>query len=229
MTKIALVTGANKGIGFEISRQLGKKGFTVLIGARDAQKGKAAADSLKKENIDAIFLPLDVSKKESILDAKQWVEKTYGKLDVLINNAGIISHKNLYEADSQEMTDVLQTNFHGPLLMNSIFLPVLKKASNARIINLSSGMGAMDDLSGTYGSYRLSKAGLNMQTILLASELASIGIKVMAMCPGWVQTDMGGKSAPRSVEKGAETAVWLAEAAEVETGKFYRDKRIISW
>lgn len=229
MNKIALITGANKGIGFEISRQLGKKGFTVLIGARDTKKGTAAADSLKRENIDAVFLPLDVTKRESILEAKQLVEKTYSKLDVLINNAGIIGHKNLSQADSQEMTDVLQTNFHGPLLMNAIFLSLLKKASNARIINLSSGMGAMDDLSGTYGSYRLSKAGLNMQTILLASELASTGIKMMAMCPGWVQTDMGGKSAPRSVEKGAETAVWLAEAAQAESGKFYRDKKIIPW
>lgn len=229
MATIALVTGANKGIGYEVVRQLGKKGFTVLLGARDQQKGEMAVAKLKLEGVEAIFVLLDVTQDDSVRQAKEWVEVKYGKLDVLVNNAGIVSRKGLSEEEIGEMKRVMETNFYGPMRMNSVFLPLLKKAGNARIINVSSGMGALDDLSGGYAAYRLSKAGLNAQTILLANELAGTGIKVFAMCPGWVKTDMGGISAPRSVEKGAETIVWLAESKESISGSFYRDKKQISW
>jgi NAD(P)-dependent dehydrogenase (short-subunit alcohol dehydrogenase family) len=229
MSKIALVTGANRGIGYEIVKQLGYKGFTVLLGARDEQKGETAAARLKAENIDVQFVSLDITKEESVRQAREWLEVKYGKLDVLINNAGIISQKSLTEVETEEVKKIMETNFYGPMRMNSVFLPLLKKASHAKIINMSSGMGALEDLSGGYASYRLSKAGLNAQTILLSNELAGTGVKVFAMCPGWVKTDMGGASAPRSVEQGADTAVWLASTEEAQTGKFYRDRKVINW
>jgi NAD(P)-dependent dehydrogenase (short-subunit alcohol dehydrogenase family) len=229
MSKIALITGANKGIGYEISRQLGLKGFTVLLGARDKSKGEVAIARLKKEGVEAILVSLDVSKEESVREAKEWVETKYGKLDVLINNAGIVSQKGLTETSTEEVKKVMETNFYGPMRMSIIFLPLLKKAKNAKIINMSSGMGALDDLSGGYAAYRLSKAGLNAQTILLSNELTDTGIKVFAMCPGWVKTDMGGASAPRSVEQGADTAVWLATTEEGESGMFYRDRKSINY
>jgi NAD(P)-dependent dehydrogenase (short-subunit alcohol dehydrogenase family) len=229
MSTIALVTGANRGIGYEIAKQLGHKGFTVLLGARDEQKGEIAAARLKAEGVEVQFVLLDITKDESVRQAKEWVEVKYGKLDVLVNNAGIISQKNLMEVETEEVKKVMETNFYGPMRVNTVFLPLLKKSKKAKIINMSSGMGALDDLSGGYAGYRLSKAGLNAQTILLANELSGTGIRVFAMCPGWVKTDMGGASAPRSVEQGADTAVWLASTEEGQTGKFYRDRKVISW
>ena len=229
MSKIALITGANKGIGYEIAKQLGQKGFTVLLGARDEDKGATAVSKLKTDKIDAELVVLDVSKEESVREAKEWIDTKYGKLDVLINNAGIISQKNLAEVNTEEVKTVMETNFYGPMRMNTFFLPLLKKTKNAKIINMSSGMGALQDLSGGYAAYRLSKAGLNAQTILLANELSGTGIKIFAMCPGWVKTDMGGTSAPRSVEQGADTATWLASTEEGVSGKFYRDRKIINW
>jgi len=129
-----------------------------------------------------------------------------------------------------ETADAMKTNFMGPVRTSKYFMPLLKKSADARIINLSSGMGELSSLqSGGYGAYRLSKTSLNAFTILLASELQQEGIKVFALCPGWVQTDMGGKGATRSVEKGAETAVWLATDKQSLNGKFYRDKKVIDW
>lgn len=131
--------------------------------------------------------------------------------------------------DLSEINDAMNTNFMGPIRMSKFLLPLLKKSDDARIINLSSGMGELSSLrSGGYGAYRLSKTSLNAFTILLASELES-AVKVFAMCPGWVQTDMGGKGAPRTVAQGAETAVWLATDSKPVTGKFYRDKKVIDW
>jgi NAD(P)-dependent dehydrogenase (short-subunit alcohol dehydrogenase family) len=170
-----------------------------------------------------------VSNEDSVRQAKDWVQEKYGKLDVLVNNAGIISHKGLVEVETEEVKNTMETNFYGPMRMNHYFIPLLKKGSSAKIINISSGMGALDDLHGGYAAYRLSKAGLNAQTILLANELKSTGIKVFAVCPGWVKTDMGGQGASRPVEKGAETPVWLATTEEGLTGKFYRDKKVIAY
>ena len=135
----------------------------------------------------------------------------------------------LQSVNIEEVKRIMETNFYGPMRMNKTFLPLLKKSDEARIINISSGMGALNSLTGGYAGYRLSKTGLNAQTILLSHELKQTGIKVFSVCPGWVKTDMGGKSAPRPVEKGAETAVWLATEKNPASGKFFRDKKIISW
>lgn len=230
---VVLVTGANRGIGFEICQQLAALGHNVILTARHGDKGATAAKSLDG-SVD--FIQLDVTSDDSVTRCAADVEERYGRLDVLINNAAIIKPdpkekaKSLKTATANEIKIVMETNFFGPLRMNHAFLPLLLQSREGRIINMSSGMGELDDLKyGGYAGYRLSKAGLNAQTIQLAAELKTTNIKVNAMCPGWVRTDMGGASASRSVSRGAETAVWLATTATIPTGKFWRDKKEISW
>ena len=227
MELIILVSGGNRGIGKEICRQLAYMGHTVYLGSRDIRAGESVADSLKG---NVIPVRLDVTNEEDIRAAYSKIEADQGRLDVLINNAGIyIGSKGLRNPDLKAIRDTFEANFFGPIHMNSIFLPLLKNSNQGRIINISSGMGALKDLTGGYAGYRLSKTGLNAQTILLANELSGDGIRVNSMCPGWVRTDMGGAGASRSVEKGAETAVWLATEKDIPTGKFFRDKKVIPW
>ena len=227
--KTALVTGANKGIGFEIVRQLLAKGLRVFLTARDAAAGKEAASSLGG---DVRFLQMDVSDDASI----QQGAKTYGELsdllDVLINNAGIYPDENfdILTISREQLVETFQTNTFGPAKVTQAFLPFLKKSSAPRIINISSGYGEIGGLSYKVPSYCLSKLALNGVTIMLDQALRSERIAVYAMCPGWVRTDMGGANAPRSVKEGADTAVWLAtDAPQTLSGKFFRDRRVIGW
>ena len=227
--RIALVTGGNRGIGLGIVEGLVREGFHVIMASRSWEMGKLAVDYLEElsENVD--LMQLDVTDPENIRKAAKYVGKNYSCLDVLINNAGIIGKdpKALKEADVSQVKNIMETNYYGPMRMSNAFLPLLRKSNDARIINVSSGMGALNDLFGGYAAYRLSKAGLNAQTILLSNDLIGEGIKVFAMCPGWVRTEMGGAEAHRSVEQGADTAIWLSSTSEAETGKFYRDRQVI--
>jgi NAD(P)-dependent dehydrogenase (short-subunit alcohol dehydrogenase family) len=214
--KTALVTGANKGIGYEIVRQLAAKGLRVFLTARNAVQ----------------FLQMDVSDDASIEDAA----KTYGELsatlDVLINNAAIYPDKNvdILTISRAQLVETFQTNTFGPLKVTQAFLPFLKKSSAARIINISSGYGEIGGLSREVPSYCLSKLTLNGVTIMLDQALRSEGVAVYVMCPGWVRTDMGGANASRSVEEGADTAVWLAtDASQDSSGKFFRDRKVVGW
>lgn len=225
--KIALVTGANRGIGKEIARQLADLGWQVIATARDVAKAEKAAMEIGN---GAIGMVLDVLDENSVRLAAVEVQRRFDKLDALINNAGVIGNRSMLDFDLGQVTSVMDTNFMGPIRTAKYFMPLLNRSPDARIINLSSGMGELASLEqGGYAGYRLSKTSLNAFTILLASELKSGNVKVMAMCPGWVKTDMGGAGATRSVQKGAETAVWLATAREVQSGKFYRDKKVINW
>lgn len=227
MSKVILVTGANRGIGLEICRQLLRRGHQVVLTARNETKGFNATTGLKG---NVVFHVLDVTSQSSVNELFSFVKNEFHKLDVLINNAGVSGKSiDLATANINEVKRIMETNFYGPMRMNQSFIPLLRDSDDARIINVSSGMGALGSLTGGYAGYRLSKAGLNAQTILLSHELKHSGIKVFSMCPGWVKTDMGGSSAPRTVEKGAETAVWLATENNLTTGRFYRDKKIISW
>lgn len=229
MDRVVLVTGGNRGIGLEIYRLLAVAGHNVILGSRDLQKGQKAGDMLKGK-VEAI--QLDVINSGHIQDAVSFIEKAYGKLDVLINNAGIgIGSKGASDADLDDVKQIMETNFYGAWYVSQAMIPLLRKSNDGRIINMSSGMGALNDLTGDYAGYRLSKTALNGLTILMVNELNQEEIIVVAMSPGWVRTDMGGAGAPRTVEQGAETAVWLATAsrADIETGKFYRDRRIILW
>jgi NAD(P)-dependent dehydrogenase (short-subunit alcohol dehydrogenase family) len=228
--KTALITGGNRGIGFETARQLAAEGFHVVIGARSEQHGHKAVRDLQQAG-KATFLALDVSDSRSIAAAASMFAQE-GQLDVLINNAGIYPDEgtSILTISRERMIATFQTNTFGALEVTQAFLPYLKKSKAGRVINLSSGYGQLDGLSASAPSYCLSKLALNGLTIMLAEALKPHCIAVNSMCPGWVKTDMGGSAAPRSVQEGADTAVWLAtEAGQELTGKFYRDRKEIPW
>jgi NAD(P)-dependent dehydrogenase (short-subunit alcohol dehydrogenase family) len=225
--KVILVTGGNRGIGREICRQMAKLSWQVVVASRQPEAARTVCDEVGH---DAFPVQLDVNDEESVKRAAETVSEKFGKLDVLVNNAAIMGNASLRSFNLAEIEEAMRTNFMGPVRTSKYFMPLLKKSPDARIVNLSSGMGEFESLrAGGYGAYRLSKTSLNAFTILLAAELEATGIKVFAMCPGWVQTDMGGKGATRPVEKGAETAVWLAADKHPVSGKFYRDKKVIDW
>jgi NAD(P)-dependent dehydrogenase (short-subunit alcohol dehydrogenase family) len=230
--RIVLITGANRGIGLESARQLARRGFHVVIAARHEGAGREAVTAINAEGGKATFLPLDVSRSDSVLAAAGAFSGVAGHLDVLINNAGIYPDQGLtiLTLPRGHLAQTFQTNTFGPLEVTQAFLPFLRKAGASRVINVSSGYGQLDGLSPDVPSYCLSKLALNGLTLLLARALRADAIAVNAMCPGWVRTDMGGPNAARSVAEGADTAVWLAaEAPQALTGKFFRDQQEIPW
>jgi NAD(P)-dependent dehydrogenase (short-subunit alcohol dehydrogenase family) len=232
MAKTVLITGANRGIGLETARQLVGKGFEVFIGTRNLANGEKAASALRKKGGPVSPLELDVADSASIASAANNLAKMTSHLDVLINNAGIYPDEgsSILTAPRDQLVATFQTNTFGAIAVVQAFLPLLRKARDARIINLSSGLGQLDGMSPNIPTYSLSKLAINGVTILLAAALRPENISVNSMCPGWVRTDMGGPSAPRSVEEGADTAVWLASEAPHElTGKFFRDRHEIPW
>jgi NAD(P)-dependent dehydrogenase (short-subunit alcohol dehydrogenase family) len=229
--KTAVVTGANKGIGHEVARQLGTKGFHVFVGARNSANGRMATEALRKNGAMATFVSLDVSDPESIRNAVRFVSAAADHLDVLVNNAGVIleGDNSITQLEAETVTQTFQTNTLGPLLVTQAFLPLLSKSNHPRVINVSSGGGQLADGMDTWApAYCLSKTALNAVTCLFAAALPNFSIN--SVCPGWVRTDMGGANATRSVEQGAETIVWLAtEAPATLTAKFLRDRKVIAW
>jgi NAD(P)-dependent dehydrogenase (short-subunit alcohol dehydrogenase family) len=227
--KTVLVTGANKGIGFEIVRQLLGKGHRVFLTARNPTAGKRAVSSLQG---DVHFLQMDVTNDTSIENAAIAYNQQGETLDVLINNAAIYPDEkfDILTITRQQLVKTFQTNTFGPLAVTRAFLPFLKKSTDPRIINISSGYGAIHGVTHTVPSYCLSKLTLNGLTIMLDQTLRPDGFAVYVMCPGWVRTDMGGANATRSVEEGADTAVWLATDAPKDlSGRFFRDRQAIGW
>jgi NAD(P)-dependent dehydrogenase (short-subunit alcohol dehydrogenase family) len=231
-SRVVLITGANRGIGCETARQLAAKGFHVIIGARKIEAAQEAASEISKSGVKASPLAIDVSDTASIRAAATGFGRLADRLDVLINNAGIYPDEGLsiLTVSRERLADTFHTNTFGPVEVTQAFLPWLRKAGNARVINVSSGYGQLGGLAPDVPSYCLSKLTLNGVTIMLASALRADGISVNSMCPGWVRTDMGGPNATRSVEQGADTGVWLAsEAPQTETGKFFRNRKPIEW
>jgi NAD(P)-dependent dehydrogenase (short-subunit alcohol dehydrogenase family) len=240
--KVALISGANKGIGFETARQLGKQGITVLLGARDVAKGEAAAEQLKKEGIDARAVKFDVINAADVKAAAQKIEKEFGKLDILINNAGVmfepIGGNNTSTVPEDVVRKTFDTNFFSAISVTNAFLPLLKKSEAGRIVNVSSILGSLT-LHATEGSpiyeakalaYDASKAALNAFTIHLAHELKGTKIKVNSAHPGWVKTDMGTDAAPMDTVDGAKTEVELATlGADGPTGGFFHMGEALSW
>ena len=222
--RVALVTGANRGIGREIARQLGRDhGFTVIAGARDPDRMEPA------ENVVAV--QLDVNDADSVGAAVAGIEDGRGRLDVLVNNAGIHGEPSgVADYDLALAHDVIETNVFGPWRLIQAALPLLRQSPSPRIVNVSSGSGQLADMGGGRTAYRLSKAALNALTRTLAADEAEGKILVNSVCPGWVRTDMGTAAAPRSVEEGADTAVWLATLPDDgPSGGFFRDRSPIPW
>jgi NAD(P)-dependent dehydrogenase (short-subunit alcohol dehydrogenase family) len=231
--KTVLVTGANKGIGYEIVRQMARAGWRVFLGARDRQRGEQARARLAEEKLNVDFLELDVSRPESIAQAAERLTGELSSLDALVNNAGVLNDEgaSIVNIDPDLIHRTLDTNTFGPLRLTQRLLPLLEKAADGgRVINLSSGLGQLDDMEDGYPAYGLSKTALNVVTRKFASALKGKKIAVNSVCPGWVKTDMGGAGAHRTVEQGADTVVWLATEAPSElTGQFLRDRKPLPW
>jgi NAD(P)-dependent dehydrogenase (short-subunit alcohol dehydrogenase family) len=229
--KTALVTGANKGIGYEVARQLTGKGFHVFVGARKRDAGRKAANEIAKAGGRATFLEIDVADNASVSAAAHEFSECADHLDVLVNNAGIIvdGDNEILEVSDDLFRKTLETNTLGPLRVTRAFAPLLAKSKAPRVINVSSGGGQLTGgADGWSPAYCISKTALNGVTSQLATALPKVAVN--SVCPGWVRTDMGGQSATRSVEEGADTIVWLAsDAPQKLTGKFLRDRKEIPW
>jgi NAD(P)-dependent dehydrogenase (short-subunit alcohol dehydrogenase family) len=229
--KTVLVTGANKGIGREVARQLAAKDFHVFVGARNAKAGRKSAEEIAKEGGKARFLEIDVADIDSVTTAAREFSHIEDHLDVLVNNAGIIVDGDdaILETSDDLVRKTLETNTLGPLRVTRAFVPLLRKSKAPRVINVSSGGGQLTGgADGWAPAYCISKTALNGVTVQLAAALPKFAVN--SVCPGWVRTDMGGKNASRSVEEGADTIVWLAgEAPQDLTGKFLRDRKEIPW
>lgn len=234
-TKTALVTGANRGIGFEIARQLAAQGMTVLAGARSEEKAQSAAAAFAKTGATVVPIVLDVADAARIPIVLAEIEKRHGPIDVLVNNAAIlIDGPGGFNASLFEMTDdtlrrTWETNVLGPAATIRALLPGMIARGYGRVVNMSSLAGQLSGMTAGFPAYRISKAALNALTRIAAAE-ARGNVKVNSCSPGWVRTGMGGDDAPRTPKQGAETAVWLATlAADGPTGGFFQDKAPVPW
>ena len=227
--RVALVSGGNRGIGFEVSRQLAERGVAVILGSRDEESGREAAQNLPG---NVVAHQLDVADERSVERLAPFVEEEFGRLDILVNNAGISNDggQGGVDADLYRVREALETNLLGAWRLCEMAIPLMRRGGYGRIVNISTGLAALEDMGGGWPGYRVSKTALNALTRILASELRGSGILVNSVCPGWVQTDMGGSSAPRPVEEGADTPVWAATLQDSgPTGGFFRDQRPIPW
>jgi NAD(P)-dependent dehydrogenase (short-subunit alcohol dehydrogenase family) len=231
MDRIALITGTNRGIGLEIGKQLLKLEWTVIFTARNMAVGRPIVNELRETYKSAWFVQLNVDEEESINYMADYVLKEFGRVDVLINNAGVLldEGKSLSTLDISDLQKTMETNVYGPLQVTRALQPALKKGSDARVINISSLLGLLSTMGKDMPAYRISKTALNALTVIQAQELAGDKIKVNTMHPGWVRTDMGGSNATKSIEEGADTAVWLATENEIPTGKFFSERKEIEW
>ncbi|RPK06083.1 SDR family oxidoreductase [Priestia endophytica] len=230
--KVALVTGGNRGIGYELVRQLALNGFKVILASRDPEMGHEAAQKLKESNLDVSFVGMDIGNQESIRQGAIAVSDRYGRLDVLINNAGVYLDENekLLNMEPSVLEKTMTTNFFGAYHVIRSFIPLMQQHGYGRIINISSEYGAMSEMSSSgVGAYKLSKLSLNGLTQLVAAEING-DIKINAVDPGWVSTDMGGPSAPRTPKQAARSILWLATiGAEGPNGVFFKDGKRIDW
>lgn len=227
--RVALVSGGNRGIGLEVCRQLAERGLTVVLGSRDEVSGRAASEDLTGH---IVVRQLDVADERSIDRVVSSVEEEFGRLDVLVNNAGISNDEGQrgVDADLGRVREALEANLFGAWHLCELAIPLMQRNGYGRIVNVSTGLAALEDMSGGSPGYRISKTALNALTRILASELRGSGILINTINPGWVQTAMGGSGAPRPVEDGAENLVWAATLPNNgPTGGFFQDRRPIPW
>jgi NAD(P)-dependent dehydrogenase (short-subunit alcohol dehydrogenase family) len=232
--KTVLVTGANRGLGKETARQLIKHDFFVFLGVRDLEKADDLIKDIGASNLNAKVIKLDVTKTADIKSALDNIKKEERGLDLIVSNAGVFLEPRAEQHGTLEIDPVIilktiEVNTMGPLKIFQALVPYMIETGGGQIINISSGMGQLHDMSGHFPGYRMSKTSLNALTKMLSSELFDKGIKVNSVCPGWVKTDMGGEGATRSIEEGVETTIWLALQENPPTGKFFRDKAEIPW
>ncbi len=232
MARVAIVTGGNRGLGLETCRQLARLGMQVILTSRDASKGRAAVEALAAEGLDVEHRPLDVTRFADVEALRSWVVERFGRLDVLINGAGIMPEHGAgvldMEADALRLT--IETNTIGPARLCLAFVPLMKTAGYGRVVNVSSSLGQLARMGGGYASYRISKAALNALTRTLAAEVKGSNVLINSVCPGWVRTEMGGPDAPKSPEQGVETIVWAATLPDDgPSGEFLRDRGPINW
>src|SRR5215210_1950574 len=229
LVALALVTGANRGVGLEVARQLGRDGMHVLLGARDRTKGEAAATTLEGEGLDITPLQLDVADPAAAADAvPAAIDAAGGRLDVLVNNAGMYPSGRASRIDFDVVEATWQANAVGAWRVAVAAVPFMP--AGTRIVNVSSEAGSLASMGGSMPAYNVSKAALNAITRVLAADLRSTGVLVNSVCPGWVRTDMGGRGATRSVEEGAASVLWAARLGpDGPTGGFFRDGRPVEW
>jgi NAD(P)-dependent dehydrogenase (short-subunit alcohol dehydrogenase family) len=240
--KVAFITGGNRGIGLETARQLGKQGVKVVIGSRDLEKGKAVAEKLRADGADVDVIRFDITKPADYQEAHNYFEMNFGKLDILINNAGISKESffanNTSTVSKAILRETFDTNFFGTVELTQVLLPLIRKAPEGRIVNLSSILGSLtlhaDPKSPIYGSkalaYDASKSALNAFTVHLAAELKDTKIKVNSAHPGWVKTEMGTDAAPMEIPDGAKTSVQLALLpATGPTGGYFHMGEPLPW
>lgn len=239
--KVALITGANKGIGYEIARQLGSRGATVFVGARDIGRGEEAANKLRTNQIDARSIQLDVIDQKTIDSTAEKIESEFGKLDILVNNAGILSDGDRLapsQIDIETLRHTYETNVFGVFAVTKTLLPLLKKSKAGRIVNLSSGLGSLtlhsepnsEFADSRYLAYNSSKTAVNAITVLLAAELKDTAIKVNAANPGYTATDINQYQGHRTIEQGATAPVRLATLPDDgSTGGFFDENGVVPW
>jgi NAD(P)-dependent dehydrogenase (short-subunit alcohol dehydrogenase family) len=229
-SRVALISGGNRGIGREVAAELAAHGYRVVIGSRDLTRGEQAARELGN---GVIARQLDVTDEASTERCLTSIAEEYGRLDVLVNNAGVTGggwSTSALDVDLDAVRETLETNLFGAWRLTQAALPLMRRHGYGRIVNVASGMGQLSDMGGHSPAYRISKTGLNALTRILSAELEGENILVNSCCPGWVRTDMGGRNAPRSVEEGADTPVWLATLPDDgPRGGFFRDRQPIPW
>ena len=232
---VAVVTGAYRGLGFETCRQLGKLGYRVVLTARKEAEGQAAAEGLQQESLDVTYHYLDVTNEDSVQQLADFIRNRYGRLDALVNNAGIFpdpapwdGSSSVFDADMESVRNGFETNTLGPLRLCQTLIPLME--DQGRVVNVSSGMGQLSEMNGCCPGYRLSKTALNAVTRIFYDELKDTGIKINSVCPGWVRTEMGGEEAPLSIEVGARGIVWAATLpVDGPSGGFFRHGEVIPW
>lgn len=232
---LAIVTGAYRGLGLETCRQLALRGYRVILTARRTPPGQTAAAALIRDGLDVCFQPLDVTDEESILDLVAWIKQNFSRLDVLVNNAGVFpdpdpasASSSVFEVDLDRVRQGFEANTLGALRLCQLLIPLMK--GRGRVVNVSSGMGQLNDMNGCCPGYRLSKTALNAVTRIFADELQGTNVKVNSVCPGWVRTEMGGQAAPLAVEEGARGILWAATLPDDgPSGGFFRHGEPILW
>ncbi len=235
--QITVISGANRGLGLETARQLAVGGYRVVLTSRDPDKGAAAVAALARQDLQIEYQQLDITHAESVQGLARAMQERFGGVDVLVNNAGIFIESQsasrsgaatALAGDLELVRRTLETNLLGTIALTQALVPLMR--GSGRVVNVSSGMGQLAEMEGGWPGYRLSKAALNAYTRMLAAELVDTGIKVNAVCPGWVRTDMGGPGADRSLARGADTIVWAATLPDDgPSGGFFRDRKPIAW